>query len=496
MMNTLENNVTPYRLLPFRFERFNDREVFVVNEVGEFLFLDQQDFQNLLHYRLTPQNPVFLDLKGKHIVTDTEIDPVVEMLATKYRTKKSFLNSFTALHMVVPTLRCNSNCRYCQVSRKDVTAGGVDMDKPTAKKTIDLVFKSPSPAIKIEFQGGEPLLNLKMVKYIIEYAEWKNLFAKKRLEFVICTNLTLVNAAILRYLKKHHVYISTSLDGPKDLHNKNRPLQDTDNSYDAVIDKIALCRSFLGSDGVSALMTATRFSLGRFKDIVDEYRKQDFNVIFLRALNPYGFAKRESSSIGYSMEEFVSNYLEVLDDIIDINLQGTYFMEAFASLLLTRMLTPFSTGFVDMQSPAGVGISGVVYDYNGNVYVSDEARMLASTGDHKFLMGNVHKNTYEEIFSSEFMHSLISSSCLEALPQCSDCAFQSYCGADPVRNYSEQGDIVGHPSKSDICRRNKRIMRYLLELIKKNDKNIDNVLWSWIERRPISTDDKGEPCYA
>ena len=211
-------------------------------------------------------------------------------------------------------------------------------------------------------------------------------------------------------------------------------------------------------------------------------------------MNPYGFAKRESTSIGYSMEDFVSRYLEVLDYIIDINLQGAYFMEAFASLLLTRMLTPFSTGFVDMQSPAGVGISGVVYNYDGNVYVSDEARMLASTGDHKFFMGNVRNNTYQQIFGSDFMRSLISSSCLEVLPQCCQCAFQSFCGADPVRNYSEQGDILGKPSKSDTCKRNKRVIRRLLEFIHEKDRRIDDVLWSWIARRPVPSSNGSEPC--
>jgi sulfatase maturation enzyme AslB (radical SAM superfamily) len=42
------------------------------------------------------------------------------------------------------------------------------MSKATAKKVVDLIFKSPSPAIKIEFQGGEPLLNFTIVRYIVE----------------------------------------------------------------------------------------------------------------------------------------------------------------------------------------------------------------------------------------------------------------------------------------------------------------------------------------
>ncbi len=297
--------------------------------------------------------------------------------------------------------------------------------------------------------------------------------------------MTLVNKTILKYLKKHGVFISTSIDGPRELHNLNRPLQNINNSFDIVIEKLALSRKYLGSSNVSALMTSTRESLNQLNSIIDKYISLGFNEIFLRSLNPYGFAKIEHHNIGYSMDDFIANYLTAIDHIIEINLAGKFFSEAFASLILTRMLTPFSTGFVDMQSPAGVGISGVVYNYDGNVYVSDEARMLSSVGDYSFLMGNVHTHSYLEIFDSEFLHSLISSTCLETLPQCFECAFQIYCGADPVRNYSECGDIYIHYLKSDVCKRNRKIIKYFLELIKMNDSKINNILWSWVARKPL-----------
>ncbi|HBS52094.1 MAG TPA: His-Xaa-Ser system radical SAM maturase HxsB, partial [Coxiellaceae bacterium] len=336
---------------------------------------------------------------------------------------------------------------------------------------------------------GDPLLNFEIVKYITEYAELCNLFKKKDLEFVICTNLTLITEKHLEFFKKHNVQISTSIDGPRNLHVKNRPLLDTSiNSYDVLIDKIKLCRKYLGENSVAALMTTSKFSLNRFKEIIDEYVTSGVKTIFLRSLNPYGFAKRNESSVGYKMDMFVENYIEALNYIIDINIKGTYFIEYFASLLLTRMLTPFSTGFVDMQSPAGVAISGVIYNYNGNVYVSDEARMLAAMGNDKFLMGNVHENSYQELFNSEFLHSLIKSSCLECLPECASCVYQSFCGADPVRNYSEQGDIIGNRPSSELCKRNKKIMHYVLSLIKKKDDNLDKVFWSWITKNPRIND--------
>jgi len=365
-----------------------------------------------------------------------------------------------------------------------VNVSGFDMTKETAKRIVDLIFESPSPVIKIEFQGGDPLLNFDIVKYIIERAEWINIFKRKNLEFVICTNLTLMTDKMLQYLKGHRVFISTSLDGPKELHNLNRPLQETKNTYDILIEKIKLCRQYLGEESVSALMTTSVNNLRHLKEVVDEYIQQGFCSIFIRSLNPYGFAKRDKKYLGYDINEFIEEYKKALDHIIEQNLKGTYLVEGFAALLLTRILTPFSTGFVDLQSPAGVAISGVIYNYDGNVYVADEARMLASMGDKKFLMGNVHNKTYQELFNSEFLHSLIGNSCLEALPMCARCGYQSYCGADPVRNYSEQRDIVGHRPTSDMCKKSMKIIKYLFDLIRKDDDKLNRVFWSWINRQP------------
>ncbi len=478
------SNATPYQLLPFRFMRLNDNKHLVVNEVGEYIFLTGENFGKLVNYALDPKSSTFLDLKSKHILTDTSIASAIDMLAIKYRTKKAFLYNFTSLHMVVPTLRCNSNCIYCQVSKKDPDAIGFDMDKTTAENTLRMIFSSPSPAIKIELQGGEPLLNFKMVKFIVKRAELLNKIHRKHLSFVICTNLTLATPKILKFLKKHNISISTSLDGPCDLHNKNRPLQNNQLSYTKVISNIELARQIVGPDNVSALMTTTRYSLTQMKEIIDEYVRMGFQYIFIRSLNPYGGAVQAKTTINYNMDEFLGKYIEALNYIIGINLKGVYFIESFSALLLQRILTPFSTGFVDLQSPAGVGIEAAVYDYNGDVYVSDEGRMLAAMGDQKFLIGNVNTNSHKEIFASSNLKNLITNSCIECLPICCHCVFQPYCGADPVRNYAENGDILCHARLSNTCKKCKGILRHLFGLIEKNDDNLNRIFWSWINRTP------------
>ena len=154
-------------------------------------------------------------------------------------------------------------------------------------------------------------------------------------------------------------------------------------------------REALGHDGVSALMTTTRASLGRARDIVDEYIAQGFNNIFLRSLSPYGFAIKTKTYAAYDTKEWLKFYFEGLRYIVELNKRGTPFIESYAAMILTKMLTPFETGYVDLMSPAGIGIAAVVYNYDGDVYASDESRMLAEMGDKTFCMGNVHEHSYE-----------------------------------------------------------------------------------------------------
>ena len=298
---------TNYQILPFRFARFNESECLLTNDVGEYIFLKNDVFDDFVNHRLDVNSDVFQDIASKQIATTDDVKDVVNMLATKFRTKKSILRDFTTLHMVVPTLRCNSSCIYCQVARKNMDDHEADMTKETAKNTVKAIMQSPSPVIKIEFQGGDPSTYFEMVKYIIEEAEWQNLFKKKDLGFVICTNVTLLTPDMVKYLKKHKCDISTSLDGYRELHNTNRPFQDTDHTHERFEENIKMIRDICGKASVSALMTTSKYSLGHFKEIIDEYVRMGYNNIFLRSLNPYGFAKQYKEKIAYPIEDFIEN---------------------------------------------------------------------------------------------------------------------------------------------------------------------------------------------
>jgi His-Xaa-Ser system radical SAM maturase HxsB len=473
-----------YSLLPFQFLQFSESQKIVVNEVGEYLFLDNKSFAAFVAHQLDKTSDEYLDLKGKHFLFDADHRVPVELLAIKYRSKKAHLAGFTKLHIFVVSLRCEHSCHYCQVSRVSADKALYDMSEQTARRALELVFRSPASEIKIEFQGGEPLLNFERIMQIIENAEQRAVTTGKNIEFVVTTNLALITMKMLEYFREHNVLISTSLDGPEFVHNPNRP-RPGNNSYQLTVDNIHQAREVLGFDRVGALMTATRLSLSHPREIIDEYVRRGFQSIFLRCVSPYGFALKTSKLIGYTMDEFLHFYKEALDYIIEVNRQGVNLVETYAQILLTRILTPFTTGYVDLQSPAGAGIAVAVYNYDGDVYASDESRMLAEMGDHEFKLGNVYSDSYERIFGGDLIKRIAASSCIESIPGCSECAFQAFCGADPIFNYATQQDMVGHRPTSEFHKKNFFIIKYLLQRYH-SDPIVRRIFWAWVRNIPAS----------
>ena len=466
----------PYHLLPFRFIALDDDREVLVSEVGDYVVCPRGTATRVAERQVRRDEPLFADLMARHIISDTAIPDLIDVLATRYRTKKSFLDGFTSLHIFVVTLRCNHTCHYCQVSRQTEDKGEFDMATDDLDRAIDLMFRSPSPALTMEFQGGEPLLAFDKVRYGIERALRINETERRRLTFVVCTNATVFSVEVLAFFAEHQVLVSTSLDGPAHLHDANRAKSGAD-SHARVVEGIAAAREALGHDRVSALMTTTARSLDYPIEIVDTYVEMGFDHIFLRPISPYGFAVRSRAKNDYDTRRFLDFYKAGLERVLEWNRRGVRLTEDYASIVLKKVLTPFPVGYVDLQSPAGLINGVVVYNYDGGVYASDEARMLAEMGDETFRLGSVH-DPYEHLFAGPVAERVSQHWANEALAGCSDCGFQTFCGADPVFHHATQGDMEGYRPTSAFCARNMDVIRHLLIGLERGDDDA-RVLRSW-----------------
>ena len=224
-MSRLTALKSPQRVVPDPLAAFNFRDMggwfLLTNDWGRFAMLARADFDRLMEGRLSPEEPLFAELAEKGFLRE-RLD--FRDLAASY-VKKNAFHYFAgpSLHMIVVTLRCNQKCQYCHSSVVDPSRTDTDMDLETAKRTVDFIFATPNPTICIEFQGGEPLLNWPVVKFITKYAQAKAKATGRKLIVALVCNFTLMTEDKLDFLMEHHVSICTSLDGPAELHNKNRP---------------------------------------------------------------------------------------------------------------------------------------------------------------------------------------------------------------------------------------------------------------------------------
>ncbi len=468
-----------YYLLPFRFHRISAGTEVLVNDLGDFLLVPTGTVSRIIGRKVTKNTDaeLYMDLCSAFFISEEPIPALVDLMATRYRTRKSFLDRFTSLHIFVISLRCDHSCQYCQVSRVSEDKHAFDMQKIYIDKGIDIMMRSPSSHVTMEFQGGEALLAFEKIQYAVERTKQLALECGKTVTYVICTNLTPLTLEILAYCKANDLLISTSLDGPAFIHNANR-YRPKRNSYELAVEGIRLCRDELGSDKVSALLTTTNLTLEHPEAVVDEYISKGFSSIFLRPISPYGFALKSERKNHYDMSRFLTFYKIALEKIIQHNRKGFFFREDYATIILRKILTPFPVGYVDLQSPAGLINSVIVFNYNGKVYASDEARMLAEMNDDQFCLGSLTEHTYEELFYGPVAQSIARAWANESLAGCSSCAFQPFCGADPVYHHATQGDMYGHRPSSGFCQKNMEIIRYLFELMQ--DNSVRQIFYNWI----------------
>jgi len=469
-------------LAGIRWRKLGEKYI-VTNDSGRFLILSEAEFEKMLSGKFDEGDELRSKFEEKLFYRNADYES--ESIRV-FKERNGFLNYGPNLHIIITTLRCNLTCVYCHASRASMEKTEFDMNEETARKVVDRIFETTSPSINIEFQGGEPLANWDVVRFIIDYAKKKNETAGKELAFSLVTNLTLMDEEKMQFLVDHDIWICTSLDGPKDLQEKNR-IFTGGASYDSVVKWIKRFREEYVKRGfntdvfhVDALMTTTRDSLSQWKEIVDEYVGLGIKSIHIRPLNPFGFVEKAWSKIGYSMDEFLDFYRKALDYIIKINLGGTDIIERQAALYLTKILSDRDPNFLDLRSPCGAGIGQVAYNYDGLIYTCDEARMMARMGDDIFEIGHLDNISYNDMMDSDAVKTLIFASTLENVPRCSNCVYKPYCGVCPIYNYKMQGDIFGDMYTSPRCHMTMDNMDTLFEYLAAGDTRITKVFERWI----------------
>jgi uncharacterized protein len=162
------------------------------------------------------------------------------------------------------TNQCNLACTYCYEYSEDritQTAGREKfMSKEVAQASVDMLLEESAqrPLIHVTFFGGETLLNFPVMRSTVGYARQRASEFGKEIQFSLTTNATLLNEEIIEFLSENRIGVTVSIDGDRELNDRQRRFHNGKGSYDVIVPKIQelLKRHRTNSIGARVTLTA------------------------------------------------------------------------------------------------------------------------------------------------------------------------------------------------------------------------------------------------
>jgi His-Xaa-Ser system radical SAM maturase HxsB len=443
-------------LFPFRFEPLA-RRYLITNDAGDFFLTTSAVLERLVSRSLIPSDEAFVLERGFAFLATGDF--YYNSFRSRLRERKTIEPELCYV-IAIPTLRCNLACSYCQVARAPEGASGFDWSETTTEQFLAWLDALPGRRVKIEFQGGEPALRLDLVERVVRFCELR--FSDP--SFVLCTNLTMVDDARLKsLLDRPHFAVSTSLDGPAPIHARNRHRDEQ--AWIGLKAAIEGLKRRYGDGKIAALPTVMPRDYDRIKEIIDAYVGLGLRSIFLRPVSFHGFARRTLSDVGFDFEGWDAAYCRGLGHIFEINLeQCDPVLEYGLELSLRRIFAPSHNGHVDLRTPNPAALDYIVVDYDGRLYPSDEARMLARIRHTDLAIGSLeHGIDYGKA------RTLTWNQFNEVHEDCIHCAFGPFCGSDVIDELARYGRIDLPKHTTWFCRSQTARFTMIFEMLARGE---------------------------
>ena len=118
--------------------------------------------------------------------------------------------------------KCNLVCPYC-FARSSNGFAFKSMSVEECVQSVEFMLKSnpDAPNYTVTFFGGEPFLEFDTLRGVVTHVEQE--FSKKKINFTVTTNGTIMNEAMVEFIKQHNIMLLISIDWPQAITNALRP---------------------------------------------------------------------------------------------------------------------------------------------------------------------------------------------------------------------------------------------------------------------------------
>jgi uncharacterized protein len=167
---------------------------------------------------------------------------------------------------VLPTLDCNFRCSYCYEQRQELT-----MSAATQEAVVEFARRKVERAdtLGVNWYGGEPLLALDIIEHLS--TAFRRLCQEHRCTSLpggIVTNGYLLTRPVATRLRGMGITkVQVTLDGPRDVHNRRRPLAGNAGTFDRIVDNLAECADLC--DYLSVRVNSDRDNAERVVELLD-----------------------------------------------------------------------------------------------------------------------------------------------------------------------------------------------------------------------------------
>lgn len=166
---------------------------------------------------------------------------------------------------------CNLRCKYCFAGEGHFGGERALMSAETGKKAIDFLIEMSGGRrhLEMDFFGGEPLMNLSVVKELVEYGKERALEENKEFKFTLTTNALLLKDEVTEYLNKEKISVVLSLDGRPEVNDAMRLRAGSESgSYASIMPRISSFVESRDNENYFVRGTYTRNNLDFSKDVL------------------------------------------------------------------------------------------------------------------------------------------------------------------------------------------------------------------------------------
>lgn len=336
---------------------------------------------------------------------------------------------------------CNLRCKYCFASTGDFGTGRKLLDEATGKKAIDFLLENSGTRhnLELDFFGGEPLMNMDVVKTIVKYARSKEKEYNKNFRFTITTNGMLLNDDITEFCNKEMSNVVLSIDGRKEVNDRMRCTPNGKGSYDIILPKFKDLVNKRGQDQYYVRGTFTKYNLDFAQDVINMY-KEGFDQISIEPVTaqksmPYALTEEDLPKI-YEEYENLAKYM------IQERKNGKGFN--FFHFMLDLDQGPCA---IKRLRGCGCGNEYVAVTPDGDIYPCHQF-----VGMEEWKMGSLYDGSFDKDMKEKFAHTNVYSK-----EECTNCWAKFYCsGGCNANNLQYAGGIL-NPHKMSCDLEKKRL---------------------------------------